>query len=127
LDDAAAAMPANGPSVVSHGDLHLDQALVEQDRTVLIDFDHICLASRAYDPATLAAHLVTGRPGDLGTALAVLDKLVAGYGSRPSALGWYLGVAILRRSSSPFRFLDPDWPARVIEMVRAAGEALAGP
>ena len=78
----------------------------------------------ANDPATFAAHLIRGAPGDLGQALASLEVFLEGYGSRPVNLEWYLGGAILRRAGFPFRLVEPDWPARVEGMVSAAEDVL---
>jgi hypothetical protein len=43
--------------VVAHRDLHDGQVMVRGDEVVLLDFDLLCLADPALDPANLAAHL----------------------------------------------------------------------
>jgi hypothetical protein len=119
----AHALPPKEQPVVSHGDFHVDQALRSSSGVVLLDFDHICLADRAHDPATLAAHVVNGRRRDFEQALTILDRVLAGYGSPPPNLRWYFAVAILRRAIDPFRFLDPEWPLLVAGMVDAVALA----
>jgi Phosphotransferase enzyme family len=113
------ALPPSGTPVVSHGDFHVDQALRSPTGVVMLDFDHMCLADRALDPATLAAHFVNGRPSDVDRALIVLDDVQEGYGPLPPRLRWYLAVAILRRAIDPFRFLDPEWPLLAAAVVDA--------
>lgn len=124
VDRMRARCPMSEGSVLSHGDLHLEQALMTDGDVGLVDLDSACSAAPAYDLASCAAHLVSG--GDLDRARSGLDQLLAGYGRRPEHLEWYLAVAILRRAAAPFRFLRPDWPERVADMVSAAGEALVG-
>ena len=125
MADLRRSAPAPGQPVLSHGDLHLDQALGIGAEVRLVDFDHLCMAEPAHDPATLAAHLVNGGDDELEPATLVLDELLSGYGPRPPALGWHLAVAILRRATYPFRLLEQDWPARLGRMVEDAGRALA--
>ncbi|MCE9592626.1 MAG: aminoglycoside phosphotransferase family protein [Planctomycetes bacterium] len=43
--------------VIAHRDLHDGQLLVRGERLVLLDFDLLCLADSALDPANLAVHL----------------------------------------------------------------------
>jgi len=114
--------PMSAGPVLSHGDLHLEQALMTKEDVGLVDLDSACSAAPAYDLATCAAHLVSGG-GGLDQSQSGLDQLLDGYGRRPDHLEWYLAVAILRRAASPFRFLRPDWPGRVADMISAAGEA----
>jgi aminoglycoside phosphotransferase (APT) family kinase protein len=114
--------PAAGPLVVAHGDLHLDQALLVDGDIALLDFDHLCLADPAHDAATVAAHLITGAPGDLDAAAVVLDAICDGLGGHPPGLAWHLAVAILRRATYPFRLVRRDWPERMRETVRVADQ-----
>ena len=112
LERLRAAAPANGPLVVAHGDLHLDQALLMGGDIALLDFD----------AATVAAHLITGAPGDLDAAAVVVDALCDGMGGHPPGLVWHLAVAILRRATYPFRLVRRDWPERMRETVRVADQ-----
>lgn len=112
--------------VPSHGDLHAGQVLESEDALALLDFDHMALADPSDDLATFAAHTVRGGPGDFTRARAALARLTEGYGSRPLNLDWYLSGAILRRAGFPFRWIDPEWPARVEGFLTAAEEALHG-
>jgi ATP-binding cassette, subfamily B, bacterial len=124
LASLAASTPNDATLVPSHGDFNARQLLVANAGLALTDFDGFCLAPAALDPATYAAYLVRGRPGDLDAALAALDDLAIGYGERPRHLHWYLATMILRRSARPFRYLEPDWRPRVGHMVAAAEGAL---
>jgi hypothetical protein len=117
--------PASGSLVPSHGDFAVVQLLKSCAGFGLVDLDRLRLAPRALDPATYAAHLVRGRPGDLDAALAVLENLVFGYGRRPADLSWYLATMILRRAARPFHRFDTDWPNGLAEMVASAEEAFA--
>ena len=126
VDRLRACCPVSEESVLSHGDLHLAQALVVNGNVALIDLDRACAAVPGYDVATCGAHLVDRDAISLDRGRAGLDRLVAGYGPRPAYLDWYLAVAILRRAAAPFRFLRPDWPERVALMVAAADDALPG-
>jgi Ser/Thr protein kinase RdoA (MazF antagonist) len=118
------APPVDG-LVPSHGDFNARQLLATEDGLAAVDFDAMCLAPPALDPATYAAYLVLGGENDLDEADEVLEELLAGYGDHPLGVSWYLATCILRRSPRPFRYLDEHWPERVEGMVRAA-EALVG-
>jgi aminoglycoside phosphotransferase (APT) family kinase protein len=109
--------------VPSHGDFHGGQLLVQGDGYALIDFDLLAAGPPAYDLANYAGHLVPKEAPDLAAAAAVLDTLVAAYGTRPPFLPWYLAASILRRARVPFRNFEPDWPRGVETMVGAAEEA----
>jgi Phosphotransferase enzyme family len=117
-------LPDDAPLVASHGDLHLDQVVPTAAGPALVDFDHLCLASPALDPATLAAHLVRGGEGDLAFARATLEELLAGYGRTPAGLDWHLAAAILGRATYPLRELRRDWPERIAGMVEDAWRLL---
>jgi ATP-binding cassette subfamily B protein len=123
--DLEATTPAVDRLVLSHGDFSARQLLVTPDGLAVVDLDALCRAPAAFDPATFAAHLVSGEPGDLAKASEVLEELLQGYGGRPEGLSWYLATCILRHSRYPFRYLDENWPERVEAMVEAAETALA--
>jgi Ser/Thr protein kinase RdoA (MazF antagonist) len=124
LRELEATMPSIDRLVLSHGDFSARQLLVTPDGLAVVDFDALRLAPAALDPATYAAHLVLGDPGDLADASEALEELLEGYGSRPLGLSWLLAACILRHSRRPFRYLEEHWPERVEGMVTAAEEAL---
>jgi hypothetical protein len=124
LRDLEASMPSIDRLVPSHGDFSARQLLVTPDGLAVVDWDAMRLAPPALDPATYAAHLVFGGPGDLDEASEVLEELLEGYGVRPPGLSWYLATAILRHSRYPFRCFDAHWPERIEGMVAASEAAL---
>ena len=113
-------LPVDIPLVTAHGDFHVDQLIVNDDRTFVIDFDGMCFAPAALDVATYAADVVRGRGADLERVYAVLDPLCEGLGGTPDCIEWYLSTAILCRSTHPFRSQAPNWPERVRATVEAA-------
>ena len=120
LGALARSKPADGVAVSAHGDFNARQLLECDGALVLTDFDELCLAAPALDPATYAAYLVRGRRADLEVALEALDRLVSAYKRPLPGLRWYLASMILRRSARPFRYLEGDWPTLVEGMVQAA-------
>lgn len=118
------ALPEVGRLRAAHGDFHANQVLELADGLAAIDFDEICAAPAALDFSSYVAHLVDGGPDELGAASGALDDLVAGYGSRPTALSWYVATSIVRRAPFPFRFMAENWPVRIEQMVEDAEEAL---
>jgi hypothetical protein len=119
-----ATVPSIDRLVLSHGDFSARQLLVTPDGLAVVDLDAMRLAPAAVDPATYAAHLVFGGPGDLDNASEALEALLEGYGGRPLALSWYLAASILKHSRSPFRYFDEHWPERIEGMITAAETAL---
>jgi hypothetical protein len=119
-------VPSIDRLVLSHGDFGGSQLLVTPDGLAVVDWDALRLAPAALDPASYAAHLISGGPDDLDDASEALEELLAGYGDRPPGLAWYLATAILRHSRWPFRYPDEHWPERIEGMVTAAEAALAG-
>ena len=124
LGELEAERPAANGLVPSHGDFNARQLLLTPDGLAAVDFDAMCLAPAALDPATYAAYLVLGDTGDLDQAYEVLEELLEGYDDRPLDLSWYLATCILRRAPRPFRYLDEHWPERVEGMVAASEAAL---
>jgi hypothetical protein len=116
--------PAAAALVTSHGDFHGGQLLVLPDGPALIDLDLLGSAPAALDLANYAGHLIPKDAPDLSAALAVLELLVEGYGSRPRWLEWYLAASILRRARVPFRNFERDWPEQTECLVGAAEAAL---
>jgi hypothetical protein len=118
-------LPPPRSLVPSHGDFNEDQALKTEHGIALLDFDHLCLADPAFDPATLAAYRLQGSDGDLVNAMQALEDILLGYGRAPENLGWYLAVAAIRRLPFPFRFLATDWPHRVRQIVKSTSELVS--
>jgi hypothetical protein len=118
-------LPPPRSVVPSHGDFNEDQALTTEDGIALLDFDHLCLADPAFDPATLAAYRLQGSDGDVVDAMQALEDVLLGYGRAPENLGWYLAVAAIRRLPFPFRFLATDWPHRVRQIVLSTSELVS--
>jgi ABC-type multidrug transport system fused ATPase/permease subunit len=117
--------PDVGKLVPSHGDFNARQLLVVNGELAVTDFDELCLAPPALDLATYVAYVVYGEDSDLPAAQGVLGELVAGYGSRPPGMSWYVATMILRRAPRPFRYQEPDWIERMAGMVDAAADALS--
>jgi hypothetical protein len=112
--------------VSAHGDFDADQLLdVEEGEPFVIDFDDACLAAPALDLATYLADLVRGRRDDLSRLEAVRAPLLAGYGTRPKALDWYMATVVTARVLHAFQRGEDDWRERAERMTSAA-EVLAG-
>jgi aminoglycoside phosphotransferase (APT) family kinase protein len=103
-----ATAPSDVPLVLSHGDFNIGQLLTTVQGTVVTDVDMVCRAPAAYDLASYAANLVSGRPGDELRAEAALEALLSTYGDVP-ALRWHLATALLRRCDRPFRRAKRRW------------------
>jgi len=118
-------LPREERLVPAHGDFNASQ-LVAGERLHVVDFDSVCRAGAALDPATFGANLVGGRPGDLAAALEALESLLAGYGCEPPDLDWHFAAALVLRTPSPFRLWKRHWPERIESIVESAEQVLAG-
>lgn len=119
----AASAPAGLPTVLSHGDFTIDQLLVDANGDIVVtDVDNACQAPAAYDLATFAANLVSGRPDDEAVAESALAALIASYGD-PPGLRWHYAVALLRRCDRPFRRLKKRWPEKSMAILDLAERA----
>ncbi|MDX6359282.1 MAG: ATP-binding cassette, subfamily er 10 [Nocardioidaceae bacterium] len=116
--------PVGLQRVTAHGNFHAGQLLAGPDGLALIDLDRLCIAAPAYDLASFAAHVAYGHADEMELVTATLDSLLAGYGSRPAGLAWFLATCLLRRAPVAFRYQDEQWPDAVASMVRSAREAL---
>lgn len=123
LDRLEDSRPEANGLVPSHGDFNARQLVIRRGDLAVVDFDGMCLAPAALDPAIYGAYLVLGGPGDLERARVVLEDLLEGYGERPPGLDWYLATSILRRAPRPFRYLDDHWPELLEGMLAASEEA----
>ena len=128
---SSAPFHADGALVASHGDYNIGQLLAGADGLVVVDTDTLCRAPRAFDPASYAANVVSGRDGDLEAALELLGLLREGYGEVDGVplddgeLRWFLAAVVLRRADRAVRRFKKDWPERTGRTV-AAVEALLG-
>lgn len=120
------AMPGNLERGPAHGDFRAAKLVQQRDAELgITDLDSLCVAPRALDLATYAAHVVRGGDKDLDVAGDILADLVKGYGDVPDGLRWYFATAILRRATLPFRYLDERWPEKVVAMIDAGETALS--
>jgi Phosphotransferase enzyme family len=127
LERLQASAPVADGIVPTHGDFDADQLVEVQDGDhVVLDFDDVCTAAPAYDPATYLADVVRGSAEDLGAIEAVREPLLTGYGARPPALEWYLAAVVLARAPHPFQRFVSAWPKRVRGMIQSAEEVLEG-
>ncbi|MHB8505363.1 MAG: phosphotransferase [Acidimicrobiales bacterium] len=117
-------LPAPGDLVVSHGDMHRDQAFGTTAGLRLLDPDWICCADPALDLAAIGAHEITAAGRSYEEAVAELEDVLAGYGSRPRALDWYLAVGLIRGIAAPLSRLDPSWKELTGELVDLASQLL---
>jgi hypothetical protein len=121
LDRLESRVPSGLPVVTSHGDFHSGELIHRGGDLAVLDVDEVSRAAPARDLAMYAAHAASHDGDD---PEVVLDELLAGYGSRPEGLRWYLSASLLRRAGRPFRSLEEDWPAHVEALVDAADRAL---
>jgi Ser/Thr protein kinase RdoA (MazF antagonist) len=102
-DELAARVPApDGPPVCLHGDVHLKNALLQDDRVALIDLDQAGIGPAAADVGSVVAGLrydaLLG--GDAARGRRLERALLDGYSTRrrpPSAeaLRWHVAAALL--------------------------------
>jgi hypothetical protein len=118
-------MPRAGALVPSHGDFNSNHVLEHDGELALVDFDGMCAAPPALDPADYAARMLIRRTSELAAVREALDLLLDGYGWRFEDISWYLALAILRQSTRRFRYVDEQEPARTEEMLHAAVTVLA--
>lgn len=116
-----------------HGDPSPDRLLLQGDRVALLDVDRACRGEAARDLGALLAHLdAMALEGRLPRAVAERTggAIMEGYRRlarrQPSDrdVRLYRACALLRLSLHPFRRLDDEWPAAVLERIRRAGEIL---
>jgi hypothetical protein len=120
-------MPTYKTKVVSHGDFNVGQLLRNPDgKLAVLDFDTLCLAPPAFDVASYAANLMSGRVEDFNEMTAVRDRLVEVYPESAEGLEWYLAAMILRRLDRPVRRLKRDWNQRTDIILASAERLLRG-
>ena len=128
-DTAISAIPdlSLQPSSLLHGDLHLDQFLLDEDRPVLVDFDR---AGRGYSCLDIGSLLEDLRSREASEEARA--AFLYGYQSTSSApldsdqilIGQ--AMSLLRRASEPLRALDPAWPTKLLDSVERCQKSLDG-
>jgi hypothetical protein len=123
-------LPRDVLPVIAHGDFSADQVLVHEDRAALVDLDEAVLSDPLRDLgrflATLGREVVAGRV-TAPEAAAAQAQLLAGYGRVDrAALRAWTATALLHLAPEPFRQREPDWPARILELLAMAESLLDG-
>ena len=132
LIDALGRTPFEGRAL--HGDFYAKQILVDGGEAVFLDFDRSVRGDPATDPGTFLAHLERDR---LRGALSedVVERagaaLLEGYrreapGLEERRVRLYTAAGLFRLTPHPFRFREPDWPARTEALLNRV-EALLTP
>ncbi len=129
-------LPTYDSSVLSHGDFNIGQLLRRPDGSLaVLDFDTLCLAPPAFDIASFAANVMSGRVEDFDDMTTIRDRLVEAYSETPESpesldgldglagLNWYLAAMLLRRLDRPVRRLKRDWNQRT-EIILDSAERL---
>ena len=116
--------------VIAHGDFSADQVLVHEDRAALVDLDEAVLSDPLRDLgrflATLTREVVAGRLTASAAAVAQA-QLLAGYGRVDrAALRAWTATGLLHLAPEPFRLREPDWAARLLELLAMAEGLLDG-
>jgi hypothetical protein len=117
---------------LTHRDLHDRQVHVAGEDVALFDFDLLCSADVALDPANLVAHLrwraLQGLHGADGESVGALSREFLGALGRSSEPGFAVRLAFyeasaLLRLALVYR-LRPRWHGRVTQLVAMAGALL---
>ncbi|WP_456429750.1 phosphotransferase [Rhodocaloribacter sp.] len=117
-----------------HGDFYAKQILVDGNETVFLDFDRSVRGDPATDPGTFLAHLERNRlRGELSedAVEGACEALLEGYRREAPGLDErrvrpYTAAGLFQLTPHPFRFREPDWPART-EALLSRVEALLSP
>ncbi|GAB5536685.1 MAG: hypothetical protein Rubg2KO_29340 [Rubricoccaceae bacterium] len=126
IETALATHPSS--PVLVHGDFYAKQVILSPGVPTVLDFDRLGVGEAAADLATFIAHLERDRLRfglDLARAEAVQDALLDGYAHHaelPSdaALAAHTATALVGLAPHPFRFREPDWPARTAALLDVA-------
>ncbi len=109
--------PVDLDVVLSHGDFNVGQLFETADGVAVLDADTLCLAPRAFDVASCAANLISGRPGDFDAASEMLVAVRDAYQAPIAGLDWFVAAMVLRRVDRPLRRLKRRWRDRTDEMI----------
>lgn len=106
------------PSVLAHGDLHLNQILLNEETPYLLDFDRAGRGYACMDLGSLMEDLSQhGRSEHLANLLLEsYRKSASRQVTDPEILVGRL-IACLRRSFQPFRSLSPTWKNEMKEAI----------
>lgn len=134
---AASAALRPAPGCVIHGDLSLDQVIVDGHGLGLIDLDRVRVGDPLDDLASLlaAAGLEALPSGGAAAGAELVGRwqapLVAGHASTWTGpfeddLGPRTALAVLDRAGEPFRYGHPHWPEVTRELIALAGALAEG-
>ena len=108
-----------------HGDFYAKQILLSGETPTMLDFDRLGLGDPSVDIGTFLAHLERDRIRynlSLDRIEAVRAELLEGYAAirnppQDDRLALHTAAAILQLSPHPFRFREPEWPARTAALL----------
>ncbi len=108
-----------------HGDFHCGQLLIQDNTTAVLDFDRSFLGERMIDVGNFCANLyILGRQNRWNNTQELVDSYVLHYEKAVDLkldrerLKLWTVYGLLLFSVYPFRSLEPDWKASVIETVK---------
>ncbi len=121
-------------SVVSHGDFHTRQILIDEDRIALIDFDEALMAPPGFDIGSFISRLhINALRGEISENIAedAAESLVAGYAAIRAVPGKheiraFTALALLNVAHEPFRLRRPEWPSEIAAILDRAEQLLEG-
>jgi len=121
--------PAAAAPATLHGDLHLNNVLVDEDRIALVDLDDLCRGPAELELGSFVAALLyrAALHGRRGMHQEDIEHFLAGYAehaSRPvrvDQVGWYAAAALIHERA--WRCLTSLKPGRLALIDELIGEA----
>ncbi|MEO7366930.1 MAG: phosphotransferase [Gemmatimonadaceae bacterium] len=121
----AALNDVNGASVVSHGDFHTEQILIDGDRIALIDFDEALMAPPAFDIGSFISRLqMNAARGEISERVSedAAESFVEGYAANRAApskreILAFTALALLNVAQEPFRRRRAEWPSEIVAIL----------
>lgn len=116
-----------------HGDLHLDQFLVDGTRLTVVDLERSRLGAPGYDLGCLAGHLVelACRPGHHPAARRIIDELAAQWqavgGNAADLHPVFACTGLVRRALLAVRSFDRRLPDLAASLLHAAATVIDAP
>lgn len=116
-----------------HGDLHLDQFLVDGDHVTVVDLERSRLGAPGYDLGCLAGHLVelACRPGHHPAASRIIDTVTTSWqavGGRADDLHpVFACTGLVRRALLAVRSFDRRLPDLAASLLHAAATVIDAP